>query len=344
MTTPGTPATMATRVLLTGAGGFIGSHVVRALLRGGIEVRGVLRPGEDRANLAGLDLEQVEADVQDRSKMLAAARGCHWIFHLAALNVPWAPDPRLFHDINVGGTANLLEAARQAGTQRFVYTSTCNFWPGRPDGRPITEEDPIPGSVDDDPYTATKYVADHLVCQAAELGLFAILVAPTVPVGPGDIHGTPFGKFLGDVLAGRLRAYLDAQIDLVPVEDCGAAHILAAQRGTPGRRYILGGELWSLGRVLQVVQGVSGVRAPRLRVPFAVAYAFALLDEVRARLTGRPAKTSPAWVRRVRHPRRFDSTRARSELGYAPGPVRPALERAVEWFRSRKALVKTGLP
>jgi dihydroflavonol-4-reductase len=325
------------RALVTGAGGFIGHHVVRALLRDGVEVRALLRPGEDPSNLAGLAIERREVDVRDLPALLDAARGAAWIFHLAALNAVWAPDPRLFDAINVEGTRHALEAARKHDAERFVYTSTCTLWDGRADGRPVTEEVPPARPRFCDPYSRSKQAADDLVTEAAARGLPALILHPTVPVGPGDLHGTPLGRLLRDALARRVPAYYDAELDLAPVEDVAAAHLAAARRGATGRRYILAGEAWRLGRLFRALEAHAGVRAPRVRLPFAAACLCAALDQAAARLARRAPRTTLAWVWRVRRPLRFDAARARAELGWAPGPVEPALARALAWLAGRWA-------
>jgi dihydroflavonol-4-reductase len=324
---------MTTTTLVTGATGFVGSHVVRHLVARGEAVRALVRPGSSRELLAGLAVEPAEGDLRDAASLERACDGVRRVFHVAADYRLWAADPREIYESNVGGTRNLMEAARRAGVERFVYTSTVATIaverPGTlPDETTAASLDEMIGH-----YKKSKFLAEQEARKAAANGLPVVIVNPTTPVGPGDAKPTPTGRILVDFLRGRMPAYVDTGLNLVAVEDVAAGHLLAAERGQIGERYILGHRNMTLKEILDVLARVTGRPAPRVRLPHAVAYMAGLADEMLARVTGRAPQIPLDGVRMARHKMFVDGSRAVRELGFAPGPVEAALERAVAWYQ-----------
>jgi dihydroflavonol-4-reductase len=319
--------------LVTGATGFVGSHVVRHLVARGEAVRALVRPGSARELLAGLAVELAEGDLRDVASLERACDGVRRVFHVAADYRLWAADPREIYESNVGGTRNLMEAARRAGVERFVYTSTvATIAVERPGTLP---DETTAASVDEmiGHYKKSKFLAEQEARKAAANGLPVVIVNPTTPVGPGDAKPTPTGRILVDFLRGRMPAYVDTGLNLVAVEDVAEGHLLAAERGRVGERYILGHRNMTLKEILDVLARVTGRPAPRVRLPHAVAYMAGLADELLARVTGRAPQIPLEGVRMARHKMFVDSSRAVRELGFAPGPVEEALERAVAWYQ-----------
>jgi dihydroflavonol-4-reductase len=336
MTSGGGVAVVAgDRVLVTGGAGFIGSSLVRELRQRGAHVVAMLEPGGDRANLDHLDVEEVTADLRDADAVCKAADGCRVVFHVAALYRFWAPDPDAFYDINVTGTQHVIEAARRSGCERLVYTSTVGTLGVHEasNGRPVDETsyahiDHLFGS-----YKQSKYVAEHEVLRAAAEGLPAVLVQPTMPVGPRDRGPTPTGRTVLEFLNGRFPGYVDTTLNIVDVEDVARGHVLAAERGSVGRSYILGGENLQLREVMGLLAEVTGQAAPTRQFPGKVALAAARVSElVEGRLLGREPTVPLEAAKMSTTHMSFDDSRARSELGYTSRPAREALERAARWF------------
>ena len=323
------------RVLVTGGAGFVGSSVVRQVLDRGARAVALVEPGGDTANLQGLDVEVVEGDLRDPAAVDAAVAGSTHVFHVAALYRFWAPDPATFYDINVGGTRNVLEAARTHGCRRVVYTSTVGTLglTGATADMPVDERsfahvDHLFGR-----YKQSKYVAEHEVLRAAAEGLPVVLVQPTTPVGPRDRGPTPTGRTVLDFLNGRIPGYVDTTLNIVDVEDVAAGHLLAADHGTQGRSYILGGRNLPLRDVLGTLAEVTGLPAPTRRFPNALALAAGhLSDAVEGRLLRREPSVPLEGARMSTTHMSFDDTRARAELGYTSRPPAEALERAARWF------------
>jgi dihydroflavonol-4-reductase len=323
---------MTATTLVTGATGFVGSHVVRHLVERGEGVRALVRASSRRDLLAGLPVEFVEGDLRDAASLERACAGVRRVYHVAADYRLWAADPREIYESNVTGTRNLLEAARRSGVERFVYTSTV-----------ATIAVPRPGALPDESTAATvdemighykrsKFLAEQEAFAAADRGLPVVIVNPTAPVGPGDAKPTPTGRILLDFLRGRMPAYVDTGVNVVAVEDVASGHLLAAERGRPGRRYILGNRNMTLKEILDVLALITGRPAPRVRLPHAVAYMAGLADEWMARVTGREPQIPLEGVRMSRHKMFVDGSLAVRELGFAPQPVEAALERAVRWY------------
>jgi dihydroflavonol-4-reductase len=322
------------KTLVTGATGFLGSHVARELARRGERVRVLVRPSSDLRALEGLDAERVEGDLRTPSSLDRALEGVLRVFHVAADYRLWARDPREIYESNVAGTQNLLAAARQAGVEKFVYTSTVATVA-------VPREDRLPNEATKSSvsemighYKRSKFEAEQCALRAAEAGLPVVIVNPTTPVGPGDWKPTPTGKIIVDFLNGRMPGYVDTGLNFVPVEDCARGHLLAAERGRVGERYILGGCNLTLKQMLDLLSAASGRLAPRWKIPFALAYAAGCVDLGVSRLLGREPQIPLEGVRMARHKMFVDASKAERELGFAPGPIERALERAVQWYES----------
>jgi dihydroflavonol-4-reductase len=319
--------------LVTGATGFLGGHVARQLVaRGEKNVRVLVRPASDQRALAGLAVERVTGDLRDSASLDRALAGVDHLYHVAADYRLWARDPREIYESNVTGTRNLMAAARRAGVARIVYTSTVATiavpkGSSLPDERTEARVTDMVGA-----YKKSKFLAEQEVLAAAREGLPVVIVNPTTPIGPGDWKPTPTGKIVVDFLNGRMPAYVDTGLNFVAVEDAAAGHLLAAEHGQVGERYLLGGENLSLRALLDGLAQVSGRPAPRFRVPIAVAFAAAYADSVIARLSGRDPQIPIDGVRIARHSMFVDCGKAGRELGFAPEPVVAAMGRAVRWY------------
>jgi len=323
---------MTGAALVTGASGFIGSAITRALLDEGRSVVALTEANADLRNLDGLDVTIATGDLRDAAAVRAAMDGCQAVFHAAALYRFWAPNPDIFYDVNVGGTRVVLDAARELGVQRVVYTSTVGTLGLRPD-RPSTEQDyPDVGHLFGS-YKRSKYVAEHEVLRAAAQGLPVVLVHPTMPMGPRDRAPTPSGRLVVEYLNGRMPGYVDTTLNIVHVDDVARGHLLAYERGAVGRSYILGSGNLSLQQVLATLASITGLPEPRLHVPRAVSLAAAWLsDAVEGKLLRRTPSVPLEAARMSTTRMAFDDSRARAELGYAPRPPAAALSDAARWY------------
>ncbi len=332
---PAVPITAGDRVAVTGAGGFIGSAITRRLLERDAVVVAVTEPVGEHRNLWGLDVEVRPADVRDPEAVRRALGGSRFVFHTAALYGFWAKDPSAFYSVNVQGTRNVLEAASAEGVDRIVYTSTVGTLglESAARGVPATEEAVADVAHLFGHYKRSKYVAEHAVLRAAAEGAPVSLVLPTFPLGPGDHRPTPTGKVVVDFLNGKLPGYVDTAMNVAHVDDVAAGHLLALERGLPGRSYILGGENLSMRGLLVLLAEVTGLRPARLRVPRAVALAAGLLSEtVEGRVLGREPSVPLEAARMSTTTMIFDDSRARRELGYTSRSARNAVEDSVRWF------------
>lgn len=320
-------------VLVTGANGFVGAAVVRALLADGEAVRAFVRASSDRRNLEGLDVDVAEGDITVPDTLRQAVRGCRAVLHVAADYRLWVPDADRMLATNVQGSLNVLEAAAAAAVERLVYTSSVATLGLRADRGPADEETPV--GLDDmiGPYKRSKYLAEQAVARrAAELGLHVVTVNPSTPVGPGDVKPTPTGRIIVDAAAGRIPAFVDTGLNLVHVDDVARGHLLALERGVPGQRYILGGEDMSLEQILELVARHYGRRPPRIRLPHWLVYPVAAGSEAVSKLTKREPRVSMDSVRMSSKHMYFSSRKAETELGYRWRDPAEAVTDAIDWF------------
>jgi dihydroflavonol-4-reductase len=319
--------------LVTGAAGFVGSHVARHLSVAGFPVRVLLRSTSRLLALEDLPVERVEGDLRDAASLDRALRGVSRVIHVAADYRLWCRNPQEIYENNVTGTRNLLEAAGRAGVERFVYTSTvATIAVQRPGSLPNEETQ---AGVDEmiGHYKRSKFLAEQEALRAAANGLPVVIVNPTAPVGPGDWKPTPTGRIILDFLNGKMPAYVDTGLNFVAVEDVAAGHAQAAERGRIGERYILGGRNMTLKDVLDALAKITGLPAPRVRLPHAVALAAAYGDQLYSRMVGREPQIPVEGVRMSRHKMWVESSKAARELGYQAGSIEAALERAVRWYQ-----------
>ena len=326
------------KALVTGATGFVGAAVARALLQNQWQVRVLARKGSDRRNLQGLAAELIEGDLTDASSLQRAAQGCEGLFHVAADYRLGAPDPSQLYRTNVEGTRNVLDAARRGGVQRIVYTSSVATIGIPADGTPGDER--TPNSIGNmiGHYKRSKYLAEEVVRDAAREGLSVVIVSPSTPVGPGDIKPTPTGQLVLDAAAGRMPAYVDTGLNIVHVDDVANGHLLAYQRGAAGERYILGGQDMSLREILGLIAQLVGRAPPRVRLPYGVVLPIAYLAEGIAKLTGRSGRITLEGVRMSRKLMFFSSAKAVRELGYSWRAPLQAFEDAIRWYRDNGLL------
>lgn len=314
--------------------------MVHALIARGHRVRALLREGSDLRGLAGVPFTTVHGDVSDRRRLVEAMRGCDWCFHVAASYHLWLPDYRPMYAANVEGTRHVLEAAAEAGCSRIVYTSTvgCIGLPRPVNGQvtPTDEDAPVSEAQMSNHYKRSKWQAEVVARELAGRGSPIVIVNPSAPVGPRDVKPTPTGQMIVDFLNGRLPAYLDTGLNWVHVRDVVEGHILAAERGRIGARYILGHPQgnWTMKEALDVLSQISGRPAPRFRIPYGIALTAAHVEEFIARFTKRPPRAPLAGVRMARYKMFFNPARAVRELGLPQTPPQQALEDAVGWFRA----------
>lgn len=335
---------MAARCLVTGASGFIGAHVVRALRTRGHPVTALLRPGADPRALADCGARLVEADyLADGAALRAALQGADWCFHLAASYHLWLPDYRPMFAANVEGTRKVLTAAAEAGCSRIVHTSTAGcLRPPKADavGRVMPADETRLAAEREmtNPYKLSKWRAEQVAASLAAEGMPVIIVNPTAPVGAWDLKPTPTGQILRDFLRRRLPAYVDTGLNWVSVRDVAEGHVLAAERGRIGERYLLGHAEgnWTLRHMMEHLEELSGVPAPKIRLPLWCAYGAAFAGEALARVTGRPPRAPLAGVRMAADRMWFNPAKAIRELGLPQTPPREALREAVEWFKARR--------
>jgi dihydroflavonol-4-reductase len=323
------------RALVSGATGFVGAAVARALLRDGWQVRALARPGSERRNLDSLPVEIAVGDLNDPASLEPALADCRALFHVAADYRLGARDPEQLYRTNVQGTRNILEAARRAGVERSVYTSSVACIGIPADGTPGDEATPVSLDAMIGHYKRSKFLAERAVLDQARAGVPVVIVNPSTPVGPGDVKPTPTGQVVLDAACGRMPAYVDTGLNIVHVDDVARGHLLAFERGVAGERYILGGKDMTLREILADICRLMGRDPPRVRLPYAAVLPIAYLAEAMARVTGRTGRVTLEGVRMSRKRMFFASTKAERELGYAWRPPLEAFADALRWFRER---------
>jgi len=325
---------------VTGASGFIGANLVHELVARGHSVKALLRPKADLRGLQGVEFERVDGDVSDREKLKSAMQDCDWCFHVAASYHLWLRDYAPMYAANVEGTRNVIEAAASAGCSRIVYTSTvgCIGYPAPVDGKvvPSDENTPVSEAQTSNHYKRSKWQAEQVAIELARKGLPVVIVNPTAPVGPRDVKPTPTGKVIVDFLNRAMPAYLDTGLNWVHVRDVAIGHILAAKEGRIGERYILGnaGGNWTMKEAFAVLEQITGVPAPKWRIPYVVALMAAHVSETISKVTCKHPKAPLAGVRMAKYKMFFNPAKAINELGLPQTPPRQALADAVEWFRA----------
>lgn len=320
------------RVFVTGASGFVGNHLARVLAERGDQVRCLLRQSSPRDLLHGLDVELVTGDLRDPASLRAGIRGVDVVYHCAADYRLYVPDPKTMYACNVDGTRNVIQVSAECGVERVIYTSTVGALGLRSDERPADESTPVTIHDMVGHYKRSKYLAERVAEQWAGKGFPVVIVNPSAPVGDGDVKPTATGKMIVDFLNGKVPAYVDTGLNLVDVRDVALGHVLAAERGRTGDKYILGNRNMSLKAIFTALSELSGRPAPRLRMPHWVPMSFAALDTAWARLRGGEPGVSIDSVRLSKKKMYFDAGKAVRELGLPQTPVEEALRRAVTWF------------
>jgi dihydroflavonol-4-reductase len=319
--------------LVTGAAGFLGSHVARQLVARGEEVRVLLRASSSNRAISDLSLEYVTGDLRDVGSLERAMAGMRRVFHVAADYRLWAKRPQDIYDSNVGGTRNLLAAAKKAGIEQLICTSTV--------ATIAVDRPQLPNEFTDSNlgemvghYKRSKWMAEQEVLKAAKEGLPAIVAMPTTPVGPWDWKPTPTGKIIVDFLNGKMPGYVETGLNFVGVEECAAGHLLVSEKGRIGERYLLGAENLTLKQLLDRLAKITGLAAPSMKIPHRVALGVAYVESAFSRLIGKEPQIPVEGVKIAQHMMFVDCSRAKKELGFAPGPVAAALERAVRWYQA----------
>lgn len=325
---------MAEPILVTGATGFVGAAIVRALLARGEAVRVLARPTSDRRNVANLHVEVVEGRLEDPASLKKAMAGCRALIHTAADYRIWVPDPAAMMKANVEGTRALMEAALAEKVDRVVYTSSVATL-GHIDGGVADEATPSHLADKVGPYKQSKFLAEDVVrSMVAERGLPAVIVNPSTPVGPGDVKPTPTGRMIVEAASGRMPAYVDTGLNIVHVDDVAAGHLLALDKGRVGERYILGGDNLTLAEILIRIAGITGRRPPFMKLPRWPLFPLAWGAEAWARLAGGEPFVTVDGLKMAKIHMYFSSAKAERELGYRHRPADEALDAAVEWFKS----------
>ena len=322
------------KTLVTGSTGFLGSAILRELLDDGREVKLLVRKDADTANIDGLDVEIAYGDLRDSESLQSALNGCNILYHAAAYYSLWDRDQQLIYDINLEGTRKILEASQKKNLEKIIYTSTVGCIGLNEDTTPANENTFFNKSTLANHYKKSKFQAEQIALQFARNGLPIVIVNPSTPVGPRDIKPTPTGKIILDFLNRKMPAYLDTGLNLIDVKDCARGHILAEQKGVPGERYILGNQNMSLFDILTSLEKITGLKAPRIKMPFWVALSAGWVCEmVSNHLTGKPPAVPLAGVKMAKYFMYFDSSKAVQKLGLEQNPVEKALRESVNWFK-----------
>jgi dihydroflavonol-4-reductase len=322
-------------VFLTGATGFLGSHVARVLSDQGAQLRLLVRATSNLKNLEGLKAETITGDLRDAASLEKAIAGCDTVFHVAADYRLWVRDPAEMYRSNVSGTRTVLESARKNGVNRVVYTSSVATIGFTSDGHPADENSPVLLADMIGHYKRSKFMAEQVALEAGRSGMHVVTVNPTTPVGEQDVKPTPTGRIILDFLKRKFPAYVETGLNLVDVRECAKGHVAALEKGKPGERYILGGENLTLKQILDKLGKITGLPSPKMKLPYIFAFAAGIVDEA---ITGKMLKREPrATVDTVRMGKKkmfASSDKAERELGWKIVPVEDALRRAVEWFQA----------
>jgi dihydroflavonol-4-reductase len=320
---------------LTGATGFLGSHVARVLAEQGANLRLLVRPTSNLKNLEELTAETATGDLRDPASLEKAMQGCDTVFHVAADYRLWLRDPQEMYRSNVEGTRAILAAARKNNIRAVVYTSSVATMGFTGNGRPADEDSPVSLADMIGHYKRSKFMAEQIALEAGRSGLRVVTVNPTTPVGEQDIKPTPTGRIVLDFLKGKFPAYVETGLNLVDVRDCALGHVAALEKGKTGERYILGGENLTLKQILDKLGVISGLPSPKVKLPYFVAYAAGFVDEaITGRLLNREPRATVETVRMGKKKMWITSDKAERELGWKSLPADNALRRAVEWFRA----------
>jgi dihydroflavonol-4-reductase len=323
------------KAFVTGATGFVGSHVARVLAEQGADLRLLIRSSSDPRNIQGLNADRVIGDLRDPASIEKAMAGCDVVFHVAADYRLWVREPEQMYRANVEGTRAILAAARKNGVRRVVYTSSVATMGFTSNGRPADEDSPVSLGNMIGHYKRSKFMAEELAVEAGRSGMDVVVVNPSTPVGERDIKPTPTGRIVVDFLKKKFPAYVDTGLNLVDVTECARGHVAALEKGRSGERYILGGENLTLKQILDKLAAITGLPSPRLRVPYVVALATGVVDEVvTGRILGREPRATIDAVRMGRKKMFVSCAKAERELGWKTVPVDDALRRAAEWFQA----------
>ena len=321
------------KALVTGATGFIGSSVVRELLKGGVEVKVLVRENSDTRNLDGLDIEKFYGDIRYSETVSAALKGCSVLYHGAALYAFWVPDSKAFYDINVEGTKTALNAALKQGVDKVVYTSSIVAVGSHGAEKSANEQAEFNLWDTGDHYARSKHLAEVEAMKICKQGLPLVVVNPAMVIGVRDIKPTPSGKMIIDIVNRKMPGYIDGGINLVDVEDVARGHVLAAQKGRVGERYILGNENMTVGDYFKLIGGIAGVKPPKLKIPYTAAillgYGYQFVADI---VKKSPVLTAP-MVRTGSKYAYYDSSKAVNELGFTQTPIKLTIEKAINWFK-----------
>jgi dihydroflavonol-4-reductase len=320
-------------VLVTGANGFIGSNVVRELIKDGADVRVTIRKDSDTRNIDDLDVEKVYCDIRNRDSVKTALKGCDILYHVAAYFAHWAPNKKLFYEINVEGTKILLEEALSEGLKKVIYTSTSNTIGSHGAGNFVKEDAEFNGWEAGDHYAISKYLAEIEAKKICEKGLPLVIVNPTLVIGVRDRKPTPSGALIVDITNGNMPGYIEGAINIIDVEDVARGQILAAQKGRIGERYLFGNENLFVGEFFKLIAEIAGVEPPKRKIPYRVALLLGYLFQVGARITKNSPIVSVSQVRLGKMGEHFDCSKAVNELGLKQTPIKITIEKAINWFR-----------
>ncbi len=328
---------MPRTTLITGATGFVGAAVVRHLLKAGDDVKALVRKDSDLKNLDGLKSELVYGDLRDKDSLRNAMKGCQRLYHVAAFYSLWASDPKIFYECNVDGTQSILEVAKDLGLEKIVYTSTVGALGIPKEGGPGNEKTPVVFDEIIGHYKRSKYLAEQVALRMARQGLPVVIVNPSAPIGPRDIKPTPTGKMIVDFLKGLMMAYIDTGMNLVDVDDVAAGHLLAAEKGRIGEKYILGHRNMTLKEICDLMSQISGIPAPKIKIPREAVLPLAYVNKwISDYITKKPPLIPLDGVKMAKKYMYFDSTKAIKELGLPQTPIEIAMEKAIWWFKDNR--------